>query len=120
MTKHIDCKEGETVEIYRRRFSSVPTKICFEAIAVDGQQPKGEVEIRGSNWIFPKSPSRQPLQAMNVVSVGFWDTFLAIAVTAHTDLSITLPLRQFKDYRGWLWALVAVTISVAVGVFLLS
>ncbi|RZM79653.1 hypothetical protein [Leptolyngbya iicbica] len=103
MAKQIYLQAGETTVIYRRNFSSVPTQIRFEAIATDGTSPSGTVEIRGSQWIFPKPPQQQPLQAMNTVEAGFWDTFFAIAVTADTDLIITRSKGQTGS--GFLWVL---------------
>ena len=120
MTQTINLKAGEKAVIYRRNFSSVPMQIHFEAIAANGDPPEGKVKIRGSNWIFPKSPSQQPLQRANVVSAGFWDTFFAIAVTADTDLMITLPSRQFSLSTLWPWALVGLVSVVAVLIFWLS
>lgn len=95
-------------------------EIRFEAIATSGGPPEGQVEIRGSHWIFPKPPWQQPLQAMNSVEAGFWDTFFAIAVTADTDLAITLPGRQFSFSTPWLWGLVAVACVLAIAIFWLS
>lgn len=113
MTKRIDIKAGETMVIYRRNLSSVPMKVHFEAIAQNGNFPIGEVEVRGSHWILPKSPKRQPLQAKNTVNAGVWDTFLAIVVTAHTDLTITLPERSYSFRPPWLWGIVAVIVIAA-------
>ena len=101
MAKQIHLKAGKTTVIYRRNFSSVPAQLHFEAIAANGHPPEGTIEIRGSQWIFPKSPQQQPLQVMNIVEAGFWDTFFAIVVTADTDLTITCSNRQAGG--GWLW-----------------
>ncbi|MEM6716406.1 MAG: hypothetical protein AAF827_16370 [Cyanobacteria bacterium P01_D01_bin.6] len=120
MAKTISLRVGEKVVIYRRNFSSVPMQIHFEAIAANGGLPEGKVEICGSHWIFPKSPSQQPLQAMNSVSAGFWDTFFAIAVTADTDLTITLPGRQFSFTAPWVLGGVAIVSILAGLIFLLS
>ncbi|NEQ43413.1 MAG: hypothetical protein F6K00_07580 [Leptolyngbya sp. SIOISBB] len=120
MVKTISLKADEKAVIYRRNFSSVPMQIRFDAIATNGGPPKGQVEIRGSNWIFPKPPSQQPLHATNSVSAGFWDTFFAIAVTADTDLTITLPSHQFSFSTPLLWGLVAIVSIIAIAVFWLS
>jgi hypothetical protein len=120
MVKQLSLKAGETTVIYRRNFSSVPMQIHFEAIATHGHPPQGTVEIRGSQWIFPKPPVQQPLHAMNTVKAGFWDTFFAIAVTADTDLTIVLPGRQSQALSPWLWGFLAVICGVAAMIFMLS
>jgi len=105
MAQQIHLPAGETTVIYRRNFSSVPVQIHFEAIAANGHPPRGTVEIRGSQWIFPKSPQQQPLQAMNTVEAGFWDTFFAIAVTADTDLTINRSNSKRSARGGFFWIL---------------
>ncbi|WP_204140993.1 hypothetical protein [Halomicronema sp. CCY15110] len=120
MVKQIHLKAGETTVVYRRNFSSVPMQIHFEAIAANGHPPQGTVEIRGSQWIFPKSPVQQPLQAMNTVEAGFWDTFFAIAVTADTDLTITRANRQSGGRFLWILGLVVGISAIAVAMVLLT
>jgi hypothetical protein len=120
MAKQIHLQAGETTVIYRRNFSSVPALIHFEAIAANGNPPQGTVEIRGSQWIFPKPPQQQPLQAMNTVEAGFWDTFFAIAVTADTDLTITRSHRQAGSGFLWILGLVLGISIIAVAMVLMT
>ncbi|MGF1459423.1 MAG: hypothetical protein ACFBSG_10395 [Leptolyngbyaceae cyanobacterium] len=93
MVKQIHLQAGDTSIIYRRSFSSLPTTIHFEVAAADMSAPLGLIEVRGSTWILAHPPKTQPLQFTNSIKVGFWDTFFAIAVTAHTDITITLSGR---------------------------
>ena len=67
MAKTIRLKAGESAKIFHRSLSSLPMDFQFQALALDGGKPDGEIEIRGSDWIFLKSPVRQPLQEHNVV-----------------------------------------------------
>lgn len=92
----------------------------FHASALDGGQPQGEVEIRGSNWIFPKPPVIQPLEADNVVHAGFWDTFFSVAVTAHGAIEITTPKRNSDVSRWIVWAVVLVIVVAVVIAFLMT
>ena len=120
MAKQISLQAGETKVIYRRNFSSLSTQIRFEAIAADGNLPRGTIEIRGSQWIFPKSPQQQPLQSMNTVEAGFWDTFFAIAVTADTDLTITRSQGKAGNGIFWIIGLVLGISVIAVAMMLLA
>jgi hypothetical protein len=92
--------------------------IHFDAVALEGGQPTGEVEIRGSQWVFPKPALIQPLQAQNTVHADFWDTFFSIRVTAHTNIEVTLPGQTF-DLTRWLIWVVVVLIAIAILMFAL-
>ncbi|MGD1906182.1 MAG: hypothetical protein ACFB0C_09335 [Leptolyngbyaceae cyanobacterium] len=120
MPKTICLKTQETATIYRRNFSSVPIDIQFDAIALDGGQPIGEVEVQGSNWVFPKPPSTQPLQAQNTVHAGFWDTFFSIRVTAHTPIEITFPQKGIDLSRGLIFVIAAVILIAASAVVIFA
>jgi hypothetical protein len=120
MPRTLHLSAQETATIYRRNFSSVPMEIHFDARAASGSEPIGEVEVQGSNWVFPKPAVVQPLQPQNTVHVGFWDTFFSIQVTAHTDLEITFPGRQLDPSRWLIWAIAAAVLIVAVSVFILT
>ncbi|WP_155834605.1 hypothetical protein [Leptolyngbya sp. PCC 6406] len=111
MTQTISLKAGETAIIYRRSFSSVPIEICFYATALAGSDPKGELEIQGSRWVFPRPPLLYPLQPQNIVKAGFWDTFFKIKVTAHIDLEITFPGQKLDRSRWLIWVIVCVLIA---------
>lgn len=118
MPKTIRLKSGEQVKIFSRNFSSVPVDFHFQATALDGGSPNGEIIIQGSNWIFPKPPVTQPLQAHNSVHAGFWDTFFSVFIMAHNDLEITTPKGKANLSRWIIWAAVAIGV-VAVAIALL-
>lgn len=119
MPKTIRLNAQETATIYRRNLSSVPMDIHFDAAALDGGQPMGEIEIRGSQWVFPKPALMQSLQAQNTVHAGFWDTFFSIRVTAHTNIEITFPGQAFDLSRWLIWA-IAILVTVAILLFALT
>ncbi|MEO1208533.1 MAG: hypothetical protein AAFX78_03240 [Cyanobacteria bacterium J06638_20] len=120
MARSITLRQGETAQIYQRRFSSLVTDIRFQAIARNSEPPAGEVTIQGSTWIFPKPPVTQPLQEHNVFRAGYWDTFFSISVTAHTDLEITAPGKMVDLTRWIVWAIVFVVIVALVILWLAS
>ena len=119
MAKTIRLKAGESAKIFHRSLSSIPMDFQFQALALDGGQPDGEIEIRGSDWIFPKSPVRQPLQEHNVVHAGFWDTFFSVSVIAYGELEVTTPTRQLGSTRWLVWVVILVMV-VAVIAFSLT
>jgi hypothetical protein len=115
MAKTIRLAAQTAATIYRRNWSSVPATIHFDAIAIDGGAPMGQVEVRGSHWIFPKPVTTHPLKTKNTVQAGFWDTFFAIHVTAHTGIEVTVPEQSFS-LRPWLIGAIAL-IALAAGLF---
>ncbi|MEM6433795.1 MAG: hypothetical protein AAF773_08085 [Cyanobacteria bacterium P01_D01_bin.115] len=119
MAKTIRLKAGESAKIFHRSLSSMPMDFRFQALALDGGQPDGEIEIRGSNWIFLKSPVRQPLQEHNIVHAGFWDTFFTVSVIAHGELEITTPKRR-SELALWIVWLVILVMVVAMATFLVA
>ena len=119
MPKIIRVRSGEKVTIFRRTFSSVPIDFHFHASALDGGQPDGEIEIRGSEWIFPKQPISRPLQKDNVVHAGFWDTFFTVSVIAHDEVEISTPKGRANLSRWIVWSVIVVMV-IAVVTFLLA
>lgn len=119
MPKIIRLKAEEKATIYQRNLSSVPMDIRFDAVALDGSQPRGEVEVRGSYWVFSKPALTQPLQPQNSVHAGFWDTFFSIRVTAYSDIEITFPKQKFDLTRWLVWA-IAGLVAVAILLFALA
>lgn len=117
--KTLYLKAQDQAVIYRRNFSSLTTHIHFDAVAVDGGQPRGEVTVQGSNWIFPKPAVTRPVQPHNTVQAGFWDTFFSIHVTAYTDLEIRLPQGRISFSLWWLGAIAVIPIAAAL-IFLLA
>ena len=110
---------GRKATILSRRFSSLPMAYHFHAKGIDGISPDGEVEVRGSHWIFRKPPSIQPLQEDNVVRAGFWDTFFSVAVIAHADIEVTFPKRHLRR-SWWIVSGVVLLILAALAIFFLG
>ena len=54
-----------------------------------GERVAGTVEIRGSNWLFPKPPRSQPLKADCEVHKGVWDTLFSVHVEPTVDVTVT-------------------------------
>ena len=109
----------EKATILSRRFSSLPMAYHFQARAIEGTSPDGEVEIRGSHWIFRKPPSTQPLQEDNVVRAGFWDSFFSVVVIAHADIEVTYPNRHLRG-SWWFVSGVVLVILAALAIFFLG
>lgn len=105
--------------IVSRRFSSVPIDYQIHAIAPDGTPVDGEIEIRGSYWVFPKPPLTQPLQAHHRIQAGFWDTFFRVFIIAHSDLEITLQTQR-SNALGGLIGLGVLIIAVVLVIFWLT
>ncbi|MBI5158012.1 MAG: hypothetical protein HZA58_08390 [Acidimicrobiia bacterium] len=76
---------GARTLVFRRRFSSLPRTIRFDADA-----PGGTVERIGSRWILGRTPSTGPLQSHNEVRKGYWDTFFEIFVTPDRPVRVTI------------------------------
>lgn len=113
MKQVIPIRSAEKATIFRRSFSSVPMTYRFDAAAVDGEAVQGEVEVRGSSWIFRKPPTTQPLRTSNAVRAGYWDTFFEVSVRAHQDLEVSVPKRDTGSLRPIAWIGVAVIAIVA-------
>ncbi len=63
----IELEAGEKVEIYSRRFSSVPITIEFEAVAKNDNQLLGDVEIHCYGLMFNQPNKVIVLEAYNQV-----------------------------------------------------
>ena len=116
--KEIQIAAGCKTRIIRRRFSSLATTYTFAAVPThQGTSLTGTVEIKGSNWIFPKSVKRIPLQSSNTVMAGVWDTFFSVDVIPEVDVVITVPSKSFGK---WLWVVGLIVVVVAIAVLLLT
>ena len=110
--RQIEAKAGQRVVVIRRAFSSVPMQYRFEARAArPGQAISGTVEVRKSRWILPGAPSTQPLQATNVVSAGFWNTFMSVDVIPAVESVITTDGTNLR--HGTVILVIAVMIVAA-------
>jgi hypothetical protein len=101
----IHAARGERVKVVRRSFSSVPMDYRFSARAsAPGDRLTGIVEIRKSRWILPGPRAAHPLEATNVVSAGFWNTFVSVDVIPDADAVITIDGRRVRNLRPLLFA----------------
>lgn len=95
--KTIRANAGQATKILSKFSNSIPTTYNFSASAVLGENaPSGTVEIKGSNWIFPKPSTTQQLKANNTVIKSMWDVFFSVHVTPDQDVSIELEGGQMK------------------------
>ena len=113
--KEIRAAAGQRVAVVRRAFSSVPVDYRFGARAErSGQRLAGVVEVRKSSWILPGTPVQTPLEANNLVSAGFWNTFMSVDVIPDIDTVITLERRSIRYLRTLLLlSLLVVAVAVA-------
>ena len=112
LMREIQIAAGCKTRIIRRQFSSLVTTYTFDvAPVIQTNHLVGTVEIKGSNWIFPKPVQRMPLQPSNLVTAGFWDTLFSVYVFPEVDVVISLPS---KSFGGLLWVIGPMVLIVAV------
>jgi hypothetical protein len=111
----IRAARGQRVEVVRRSFSSMPMDYRFSArAAAPDERLAGVVETRKSRWILPGPRTRLPLETSNVVSAGFWNTFVSVAVIPDVDAVITIERRSIRSLRPLLFvALLIVALAAA-------
>jgi hypothetical protein len=85
MSRTIQIPGGVRTLVFRRRFSSIPQTIRFEA-----DPAGGTIERIGSKWVLGRTRSTQPLQTSNEISKGYWDTFFEIYVTPDRPVRLTI------------------------------
>lgn len=75
-----------------------------------------QIEIKGSNWIFPKQAETQELHGDNEAEKKIWDTFYSVYVTPKTDTKITLTSSPIKNI--WIYIIFAlVIVAIASSMF---
>ncbi len=89
-----------------------------EPLADDGEV-SGTVEVKGSNWIFPKPPVIVDLEADNAVDKGTWDTFFEVTVVPDRDVRIVMEERSMKS-AGVYAAIVGAIVVLAAVVIILA
>lgn len=113
VVKTIQAKAGQPTKILSRFSNSITTTYSFSAAPTGGEDaPSGTVEVKGSNWIFPKLSTTQPLEAENSVTKSAWDVFFSVHVTPDQDVTIQLE-RGKKKWPLLLAALVVGIIAAA-------
>ena len=111
----IHATRGQRVKVVRRSFSSMPMDYRFSArAAAPGELLTGILEIRKSRWILPGARTTHPLQASNVVSAGFWNTFVSVDAVPAVDAVITIEGRRVRSLRPLLFvALLVLALALA-------
>jgi len=107
--KTIEVKSGGKKCIIKRFSNSLQTTYSFSAKPVNpGDAVSGVIEVRGSNWIFPKPPVTLELQHDNSVEKGMWDTFYSVYVVPKTDVKISFKASQYR--HGWIYLIIILII----------
>ncbi len=109
----INIKAGERNRIIHKLSNSLATEYTFLVQPKNpGETVSGEVEISGSNWVFPKAPIMQPLQDDNVVTKGMWDTFYSVYVTPKSDVTVSLAGGSIQS--RFLYVIAALVVVVVI------
>ncbi|MGB3495232.1 MAG: hypothetical protein WBA57_21055 [Elainellaceae cyanobacterium] len=116
MPKMISLQSGETVKLFTRSFSSIPTQYRFEARAIGTDELAGTINIVVRQLIFRKPDVTLPLHEMNLIEAGYWDTFVTIYVTAKTDLELIYK-QAGLGYVWWIVAIAIVIVIAAIAIF---
>ena len=118
--KQIHAAAGQRVPVIRRAFSSMPIDYRFSArAAVTSESLGGMVEIRKSRWILPGAPVKLPLQASNMVSAGFWNTFVSVDVVPEVDAIVTVEGPSIRHLK-WLLLIGLLVVLAAAGMMVLG
>ena len=112
--KTMTLRKGERARVVHLFSDSMPQTVRFTAEPVSGDGPvSGQVEVAGSNWLFPKPVVPHELAAENALPKGMWDTRYSIYVTPDQDTKITFQTRHFTS--GLLVIVIAIVVALAVG-----
>jgi len=107
MPRTLAISAGARTRLFRRRFSSLPQTIKFDA-----DESGGVVERVGSRWIMGRTRSTSPLQLHNEVHKGYWDTFFDIYVTPDRPVRVTID-RPRLARRLLITSLALVVVAIA-------
>ena len=118
--KTFEIKAGERARVLQRFSNSLQASYGFDVEPmVPGQEVSGTVEVKGSNWIFPKPITTQQLAASNSVEKGMWDTFYSVYVIPNIDVRVKTT--GVQSSKMWLYLLIAAAvIGIAVVPIILS
>ena len=116
MAKSVEIKAGQKLKIFSRSFSSIPIEYQFQARAIDGSEPDGQIKISRRQLVFPAVVETIPLQKDNIIKAGYWDTFVSAYVTANQDLIIEDTSKNFSV--NWL-ILIALVVIIFVATLVL-
>lgn len=110
---------GEKIEIFSRRFSSVPLTVEFGAATINKKQLQGNIEIESSILWFQQPAKITQLKNFNQINVSMWNTFLKIYVKPECDIEISLPIRHFKS-PYFVYVLIGAVMIFALSLLLFS
>ena len=117
--KTIQINAGQRTRIISKFSNSISTTYRFTASSLSGNgEPTGTIEVKGSNWIFPKPPTSQKLARDNAVAKTMWDTFYSVHVTP--DQGVHITLEEGRVNRALLYAALALgitAIAIAMALF---
>ncbi|HHG89929.1 MAG TPA: hypothetical protein ENJ90_05545 [Devosia sp.] len=107
--KTIHVKAGEKTRIIRQFSNSLRQSHNFTAEPIGTKaDPSGLIEVKGSNWLFPKPVVPIDLKRQNTVEKSAWDTSYSVYVTPETDTKITVTSSPVKSL--WLYLIVVLVI----------
>lgn len=107
--KTIHAKAGKSTKILAKFSNSISTTYSFSASPVaGGGEPSGIVEVKGSNWIFPGTPTTQPLKANNTVTKSMWNVSFKVFVVPDQDVNIETSWGNMK------WPLLVAAIVIGI------
>lgn len=117
--KIIEVKAGERKRIIRKLSSSMQQTFNFAAEPVkEGEILSGTIEVKGSRWIFPKTPVMQKLEENNTVEKGVWDTIYSVHIIPECDVKIMFIDARLRNIAIYLT--LAIFITVIAIIFILS
>ncbi len=103
--KVIDVKAGQKQRIISQFSNSLRQTYQFSAQPLEeGGEVSGNVEIKGSNFLFPKPARMQYLQSENEVDKGMWDTIYNVYVTPDCDVRISVHSGQVQNL--WVYLII--------------
>ena len=91
---------GEKIEIFKRRFSSVPMTYNFSAQAIGSKPLSGSLEVhRRKSVLLNQQVKTAEVKRQNTVHASMWDTFLTIYVIAENDMNISVPTCKITSLK---------------------
>ncbi|MEE9313946.1 MAG: hypothetical protein V3V02_04785 [Rhizobiaceae bacterium] len=117
--KPIEIKAGKRTRILRTFSNSLAMRYRFSAKPLKKDDKiSGKVEVKGSNWLFPRKAIIQKLEANNQANKRAWDTFYSIYVTPECDIKITFSRSRLRLKPLFIAAAIAIIILAVALVWL--
>lgn len=113
-------RKDERTKILSKFSNSLDMTYRFRAEPVSpAESVSGTVEVKGSNWLFPKPPKSQPLARDNEVRKGIWDTLYSVHVEPDCDVTITWDASSLGGSTKLIVA-IALVVTAALFVFIFT